>query len=171
MARVAKDVHSGLTGSRLAQLFDYIPETGEFIRKITAGGEVAGTVAGSLNDQGYVKLNIDRQLFAGHRLAWVWMFGTWPKNEIDHINGIRNDNRIANLREATITQQCRNSKKYKNNTSGYKGVNWSHEFQRWEARIRVEGRLQLIGRFKNIEAAAAAYSQRANEVFGEFVRN
>ncbi len=168
--RVAKDIHSGLTGSELETLFSYIPETGEFIRKTAIGGFYPGTIAGSKNDQGYVKLRIHGHNISAHRLAWVWMSGKWPANEIDHINGVRDDNRIENLREATVTEQCRNVKKYSNNTSGYKGVNWSPQFKRWEARIRINGRLHLIGRFKDVGLAAEAYQQRAAKEFGEFVR-
>jgi hypothetical protein len=168
--RIARDLESGLTLDRLHHLLDYNPETGEFTRRVTAGGKPVGSRAGSLNDKGYVKLRIDGHVHAAHRLAWFISTGKWPRFEVDHVDGVRSDNRFSKLREADPTQQARNVRVYKNNTSGHKGVSWDKEYSKWAARIRINKRLTLIGRYGELADACEAYRLRASVEFGEFVR-
>jgi hypothetical protein len=98
----------------------------------------------------------------------MWHHGRWPTNHIDPINGIRDDNRIENLREATNAQNGANQGKPSTNTSGYKGVHWDKCNKKWVAQIRVNRKATHLGYFTNIEDAAATYQAAARQYFGEF---
>jgi hypothetical protein len=110
---------------KLKQLLEYNPETGLFIWKVaTAHRTLVGTIAGSVNCSGYVRLQIAGKLYQAHRLAWLYMTGSLPKEHIDHVNGIKQDNRWCNLREASNGQNQQNQKLQKNNTVGVKGLTY-----------------------------------------------
>jgi hypothetical protein len=103
-----------LTAERLRELVDYDPETGKFTwTRNRAYKALGGTAAGYLNTNGYARITIDSVSHAAHRLAWLHVYGEWPKASIDHINRNRQDNRIANLREATQSEQNANSSRAK----------------------------------------------------------
>lgn len=159
-----------LTVGRVRELLDYDPATGIFTRKICRGGpSPVGSVAGSQNKVGYVVVRVDMHLIKGHRLAWFVSNGAWPIAEIDHINGVKFDNRIANLREATRTENVRNVGFRKANTSGFKGCRLKGG--KWEARISIgKGKLKWLGYFETPEQASEAYKQAAIKYHGEFVR-
>jgi hypothetical protein len=93
-----------------------------------------------------------------------------PAGEVDHINGVRADNRIANLRLATMSQNRANAKRRSDNRSGLKGVSWCAPRSKWRAQIKTGGRSQHLGLFGSAEAAHAAYSREATRVFGEYAR-
>lgn len=144
-----------LTAERLRELLDYNPETGAFVWRVTRGPAKAGAPAGGLNTRGYHQITVDVHNHRAHRLAWLYVYGRWPKGEIDHINGVCDDNRIVNLREATHAENMQNVALQSNNTSGYAGVNW--RFGSWHASIRHHGRKVHLGRYPTPEAAYAAY--------------
>ncbi len=99
-----------LTQERMRQLLDYNPETGDFTwLKCTGRRVVHGERAGWPDDRGYIKIGIDGRKYFAHRLVWLHVFGRWPTAVIDHINHVRHDNRIANLRDVSIIDNCRNS--------------------------------------------------------------
>jgi hypothetical protein len=102
-----------------------------------------------------------REYYA-HRVAWALHTGAWPKGEIDHINGDKADNRIANLREVTKVENSRNMPLPANNTSGHIGVAWSKSDKRWTAYIKVGGRRRYLGNFLEKDDAIAA--RKAAEV-------
>ena len=143
----------------MRRLLDYEPDTGIFYWRIQPSRSVkAGAVAGSVNDEGYRYITIDRKAFAAHRLAWLYTHGVWPEQQIDHINGVKADNRIANLRDVPQSMNQHNQvRTKKNNTSGFCGVSWEKRDKRWRAMIMVNGRKQHIGLFDTPEAAHAAY--------------
>lgn len=153
----------------------YEPDTGQFIwlvRKNSRGGTVApGKVAGTPKD-GYVQIKIEGQQWRAHRLAWLLMTGSLPDKgrEIDHVNGDRSDNRWVNLREATRSQNATNSGLSKKNKSGVRGISWIKRDSKWDARIRVNGTLHLIGRFAEKEDAIRARKDAERRLCGEFVR-
>jgi hypothetical protein len=154
---------------RLLEWLDYDPATGVFTRKAGQGRWCAGQVCGWANGNGYLRITLGRQRFYSHRLAWFYVHGEWPQY-IDHINGDRTDNRIANLRPATKSQNAANGKRHADNKSGAKGVSWDESSKKWLAQISVEGRYQRIGLFRRVEDAHAAYVRAAKEHFGEFAR-
>ena len=103
-----------LTQERLKELLEYDPETGFFTRLIGRSGPRArsGDVAGCDNGQGYIRIYVDGRPYKGHRLAWFYVHGAWPR-EIDHINGDKSDNKLANLRPATRSRRAWKRPRYR----------------------------------------------------------
>jgi HNH endonuclease len=118
---------------------------------------------------GYVGINLLCVPRLAHRLAFIWMTGEAPEY-VDHINRIRTDNRWANLRPATITQNAANTKLRSDNTSGYRGVTWYAAYQKWMVRILNNGEDQFLGYHETLEDAVSAYEDAAEKAFGEFRR-
>jgi hypothetical protein len=131
----------------------------------------ANTVTGTIRKDGYVKIVINYNQYLAHRLAWLYVYGKWPENQIDHVNGVRNDNRIKNLRECTKQQNCFNSRIPNNNTSGYKGVSFNKRCKKYECYIKHNQVRIHLGRFDNPEDAHTVYCKKAEELFGEFWNN
>ena len=115
---------SDLTAERLREVLDYGPDTGVFTWKIRTNSRVkVGDVAGALRPDGYIQISIDGRLHRAHRLAWLYVTGESPPDQIDHINGVRDDNRIANLRLATSAENKQNLRRAKSrNKTGFLGV-------------------------------------------------
>ncbi len=161
------------SAQELNERFTYNPETGEIRNKINLdhrkrnkAGELSGCICSS---HGYRIIRWGRRLMLAHRVAWAMIYGEWPIL-IDHINGDKADNRIANLRLATKSQNAFNSKGHKDGASGVKGVSWNKQARKWGARITINGKYKHIGLFQSIKAAAAAYSDAAHRFHGEFAR-
>jgi hypothetical protein len=134
----------------------YDPTTGIFVwSKSPARVIKAGTVAGRLGRDGYIAIQIKGRLYFAHRLAWLYVNGVWPKNQIDHINGNRSDNRIENLREATRKQNGENRRVVSTTRSGKTGVTWNERYGVWYARIMHNKKPIHLGAFKNLDAAIA----------------
>lgn len=150
-----------LTQKRLKELLHYNKETGIWRWRVgrsgTSGGR--GSKAGSLQ-HGYLHIVINYKTFRSARLAFLYMEGYLPENNIDHINRIRDDDRWDNLRETSQTCNMRNIGMLKNNTSGAKGVHWCKTSNKWISRIRNGGKSQkTIGRFDDfVEAAATRFA-------------
>ena len=106
----------------LKEILSYDPETGVFTWLLTKGRSKAGAVAGSRHSTGYIIIGALGFLIRAHRMAWAFTTGEWPTEEIDHINGVESDNRMANLRQASHQQNLYNTKMRSTNTSGFKGV-------------------------------------------------
>jgi hypothetical protein len=142
-----------LTADRLRQVASYDPKTGRFTwlqarRKCSPGAE-----AGNVEKNRYVRIKIDYCLYYAHRLAWLYMTGAWPENQIDHKNNNKSDNRWENLREAT---QKQNSQNWPAKLTGRIGVSMHKRSGLWRARIRIDGVEHSLGYFKTVEAAASA---------------
>lgn len=160
-----------ITSDELRQLLDYDPKTGIFTWRMSTGSRaVAGSKAGSRNGgrDGYIRIMVSKRVYLAHRLAWLHTHGEWPEDQIDHRNGARDDNRLSNLRLATNSQNGANKRRYANNRSGAKGVYWRGQRGKWTADIQVNGNRKNLGLFTTKEAAAEAYRQAAEAVFGEF---
>jgi hypothetical protein len=141
-----------ITQKRLKELFSYDPETGIFTRIKSVKGRKrvkAGDRAGSLKESGYVMISVDSKLYRAHRLAVLYMTGKLPVNQVDHINGIRSDNRWKNLREVSRNGNCQNQKQAQANNinSGLLGVFLHKKTQRWNARITVNSKEISLGYF------------------------
>jgi hypothetical protein len=161
-----------ITQSRLKELLRYEPETGNFYWRVSKTNSVkSGDIAGHFSAlNGYHHVRLDWRLYRAHRLAWLYVYGSFPENVLDHINGVGSDNRIVNLRAATETQNKANAKTRKDNTSSVKGVSLSTGRKKWLAQISVKGKQTYLGRFDTIEEARAAYTSAAKRVFKEFAR-
>lgn len=158
-----------LTADHLRSILDYDPETGRFIWLVRASAKVwPGQVAGSCNPRGYRRISFEKTTYLAHRLAWLYVHGKWPKGLMDHINGDRDDNRLVNLRVVNAKQNCWNRCARKNSRSGLKGA-YYHSKNLWFSSVETEGKVKLLGYFRTPEAAHAAYTAAAAEIFGEFV--
>ena len=147
-----------LTQERLKELLSYDPETGVFVRiKQTSSNALIGDVAGNTDSKGYRKIHINGKMFKLHRLVWLYITGEFPPSEIDHIDRNPLNNRFANLRVVTRSENMQNTSKYLNNTSGYKGVSYQKCRKKWYASIRINNVQKNLGRFPTPEEASAAY--------------
>lgn len=163
-----------ISHEKLLSLLDYDPETGVFSwrvsRKSYGGGKNPGDRAGTAQT-GCRVITIDQVRYKEHRLAWFYVYGEWPGQEIDHINRDFNDNRVANLRLATRSQNSANMVKPRAASSGYKGVYQNrHSPGTWFAQISVDSKSKFLGRFTTPEEAHAAYVAAAQEHYGDFAR-
>ena len=145
-----------ITQEKLKSVLDYSPETGVFTWRKRMGRCKEGSVAGHKQNCGYLKVGLFGSEYSVHRLAWLYMFGEFPANQIDHINRIRTDNRINNLREVTHQQNCQNMKNESvKSASGFVGVVSSDK--RFRARITVDSVQMHLGMFDTKEDAHRAY--------------
>lgn len=158
-----------ITQDRLKELFDYNSETGNLIWKIQPRGrwKLKGKAAGTTSSNGYMQITADCHIYMAHRLVWLWHYGTFLKNDIDHINGNRNDNRVENLREATRSENNQNRKKVtKQNKIGFVGVS-THKNggeKKYFARIQLNGKQYSCGYYATPEEAHAAYIAKKKEL-------
>jgi hypothetical protein len=159
-----------LTTGRLKYLLHYDPETGAFTRRVAVQGYFAGTPVGHVGNQGHLTIRVDRKLYLASRLAWLYVNGQWPEREIDHRDCDSLNNRIANLREATRSQNEGNKRKYRNNKSGFKGVCWNKQRQKWIAQIMVNRVPRTIGFYDDPALGHQAYLAAAVAARGEFAR-
>jgi hypothetical protein len=121
------------------------------------------------HSEGYLRGRVYGKFYLAHRVAWLLTYGTWPDDDIDHINGDRSDNRIANLRVATRSENMKNAKMRVNNTSGVVGVSWHKAARKWHAEIKSNGRKFSLGLFRDLEHAAIA--RRAAQICLDFHEN
>lgn len=156
----------------LRSIVSYEPTTGVFTRIVKTSNRIqVGDVAGlNIESTGYRKFTFRGRQHQAHRLAWLYVHGEWPTLHLDHINGDKADNRIANLREATMSQNLANTRLRSDNQSGRKGVFFHKRDKKWIARICVRGRKRVLGYFDDPDMAHDAYVNAAKTFFGEFAR-
>ena len=157
-----------LTQERLKYLLTYDSVSGIFTRNTTDRNNCKkckiGETAGTLSSLGYYTTVIDGKSYPLHRLVSLYMYGSLPIKLIDHINHITTDNRLCNLREATHTENVRNRKKQKNNTSGFRGVHFDKSKGVFVARCNSKH----LGQFNTAEEASLAYEEYAKRINGRF---
>ena len=140
----------------------YDSKTGVFtwlVNKNGYGGAAkVGRTANNVNAYGYRRIGIDGERYLAHRIAWLYVYGEFPKAHLDHINRDRLDNRIANLRVATDAENLQNQAVRTDNTSGVKGVSWDKKRKKWFAKITHKYKQIALGCYESIEDAAAAYA-------------
>lgn len=151
-----------LTAERLRELLHYDPETGVFTRKVSItlskqfkAGDVAGGVDRST---GYFRVSVENKRYWAHRLAWLYAYGEWPVESIDHINQIGTDNRLCNLRAANKSENGQNVQKCRSSsTTGILGVTRIKKTGRWQSTITINGVMKYLGRFGTQDEAREAY--------------
>ncbi len=145
----------------------YNAETGEFIRLVSAGGSMAGSVIKSkVSKNGYVYVAVLGIKILAHRVAWALAHGEWPPHDIDHIDGVRSNNRLSNLRPATRGENMQNERRARasNKSCGLLGVSWSKAANRWSAGIKVGGKKKHLGLFDCPNQAHEAYIEAKREL-------
>lgn len=163
------DKMSGLTAEHLRYLLSYDPSTGVFIRRVSPRTDRAGRPTGSINPTGgYHLIRLEGRSYMSHRLAWLYMTGEWPEEEIDHINGIRSDNRFENLRAVKARHNHSNRGLSSRNTSGHSGVAWNRANKNWRASFRQDGVRVEVGSFSDLQDAIAAYEDVVKQHRGEY---
>jgi len=156
-----------VTQTRLIELLSYDLDTGVFTRRAGVGPTHIGDVAGN-PCHGYWQICIDGRSYYAHRLAWLYMTGEWPKEQIDHINMDKTDNRWNNLRLATPSQNTCNQSARSTNKVGMKGV--SPNGKRFSAQITIDGTCHHLGTFDTPALAHSAYADAAAILHGTFAR-
>jgi hypothetical protein len=161
-----------ITQGRLIELLRYSPVVGVFEWRKSRPRVRAGFLAGAVNPRnGYVNIFVDGRSYRAHRLAWLYMTGAWPENDLDHIDGDKSNNAFSNLRQATQSQNMMNSPKKATNTSGVKGVSFNKARGRWEASVRYDGKKKHLGMFEDLSQAESAVVAARNRLHGEFVNH
>ncbi len=146
--------------SRLKKLLSYNSKTGIFTN-LTNRSSMArkGCVSGCKIPNGYIVISLDHKQYFAHRLAFLYMEGYMPENQVDHINRIKHSNKWENLREVSRSCNAKNSKKRSDNKSGITGVSWFKRDEKWSVRIKIKDRYLHVGLFENkIEAAEARWN-------------
>lgn len=149
-----------LSAARVRQLFDYDPKNGALTWAVDRSRLAKkGTVAGSVYSNGYRVVGVDQTYYLVHRLVWVHHYGEPPKLNVDHINGDRLDNRIANLRDVSKSKNAQNQRKCHGDKKSCDliGATWDKSNKNWKAQLVLNRKTVYIGRFKTPEDAHAAY--------------
>lgn len=153
-----------MTTTDIQKILAYDSNTGVFTWAMKTGKKsVIGAVAGSTSEGDYTRIRIHRKSYLAHRLAWLFTYGAFPVGEVDHINRVKSDNRICNLREASSAQNKQNRTAHVG-ASGYRGVVWLAANKKWRAAIGHNYKNIYIGLFDTAEAASAAYLAKAKEL-------
>lgn len=158
--------NTNLSQSDLMDRFSYDANTGIFtVKTFVSGSRPVGSIAGWVDKRGrgYIRIQINGTAYYAHRLAWLYHYGCFPKTEIDHVNGVRGDNRIKNLRLVDRRGNMKNKRMYKNNTSGAAGVYWYKPTKRWVCYISKGGKLINLGYYINFDEAVSVRKMAEKE--------
>lgn len=159
-----------LSQQKLKQLLRYSPSTGEFFWLEFGYGRPTDKEAGYIDKStGYRVIGVLGRKYLAHRLAFFYVYGRFPQEQIDHINHLRADNRIKNLREVTRQKNQKNRALNKNNKSGVCGVCWFKSSKKWHAQIQVDRKVINLGLFESYDDACSA--RAAAEVKYDFHKN
>lgn len=168
---------SDITADYVRSILEYSPVTGLFAWRYRCdvgrpwNARYVGALAGCKSKNGYLLISIKRTHYYAHRLAWLYMTGEWPPQQIDHIDGVRENNKWDNLRSATSSENACNKPKMPKNSSGYKGVGFHKSTGKWRAYICAPGHRHLhLGMFLTAETAYNAYCEAAKTLHGNFAR-
>jgi hypothetical protein len=144
------------------------PQTGAVYLKRGTQRKKAGSRADFVRDSGYAFVAVDRKFVRAHRVVWALVNGQAPDCDIDHVNGVRSDNRIVNLRLASRSENISNARNAAVGVSGYRGVVWKQKAAKWAAQIKKDGKRFHLGLFEDPRAAHQAYVAASIELHGEF---
>lgn len=172
-----------ITVEFIESILDYDPQSGIMIWKYRPKSmfqslksfmpwnkRYAGKEINCLDKDGYIQISIYKKRYFAHRVAWLLVYREWPNISLDHINGIKSDNRIHNLRMATESQNAWNTRAPSNNKSGYKGVSFHALGNKWQAHISKNNTKIYLGLFNTPEEAYGAYKKAAIQLHGEYAR-
>lgn len=159
-----------ISADELSKRVSYDPETGLFlwIENISSKARAGHPAFATRKANGYLFGRTLGYSILSHRAAWLLTYGTWPKGEIDHINGDKTDNRIDNLRDCSRSENQHNRPRYSNNKSGLKGVSWHKQKMKWRAVIALHGKSKHLGLFDDKLDAFEAYKSACSELHRDF---
>lgn len=146
-----------ISQERLKEVLIYNPSSGEFTWLKSISKAKHGMIAGSLQYSGYRFIQVDGVKYQAHRLAFLFMTGSFPISQIDHVDGVCSNNRWSNLRLATNAENQQNVRRRNDNKSGYIGVSWSRIDKKWRSRITSNGKQHWLGYFSSADEAYLAY--------------
>ena len=146
-----------LNQTRLKEVFEYNPSDGVFTRRLKQTGIAKGSISGSKSNEGYLVTSVDGKLYKCHRLAWLYITGEWPQGQIDHINGIRSDNRFENLRDVSKQSNVENQRKPQRSNKSTGVLGTFKRGTKFVARIAHNNTKIYLGTFNTLEEASAAY--------------
>jgi hypothetical protein len=158
---------NSLTAERLRSLLSYDAETGVFVWLVSTNGRIkVGDIAGNLDSNGYMHIGCDGKTYKAHRLAWLWKRGAWPKDQIDHRDGDKTNNRWANLREATnaVNQQNKRHARRDNKSTGLIGAKLHRKTGKFMASINVNKQRIYLGLHDTAVLAHNAYIKAKREL-------
>ena len=153
---------------RVIELFEYNKEDGLLLRKKRQPRTQVGSIAGCTTPQGYRYVQFDGRKYAVHRLIWLLEFGFFPEQTIDHIDGNKLNNKVQNLRDVPVKQNCENKGVQANNKLGVRGVSYKPSKKKYVAQIQNNGKNKHLGCFDTIEAAKQAYELAAQALFTHY---
>ena len=154
-----------ITQEELKLIVFYDEQNGIFIKNKT------NKIMGSIDiSTGYIRIQIKKVRYAAHRLAWLYMYGYMPKEQVDHINGNRSDNRICNLREANASQNSLNRKTLESTISNIKNVNLHKETGKWRVRCTINKIRKDFGLFDSLEFAELVAKEVMEKYYGKFAK-
>lgn len=160
-----------LTQSKLKDELSYDKVTGNFTRLKDKGRlSKKGDIAGTLGSLGYIIIKIQGKAYKAHRLAWLYIYGKFPNKNLDHINGIKDDNRLENLRECTQQENCYNRVARTGSKSGIKNVCWHKRTKTWHVVLSFKGKSFFIGQFKDLEFAELVAIEARIKYHKEYAR-
>ena len=149
-----------ITQQKIRQILSFEPDSGTFRWRERHGNKAIGSIAGHADHLGYWKVKIQGHSYRAHKLAWLYVFGEWPTFPIDHIDGNKANNAIANLRDGSCGVNQQNVRRPQtNNKSGYLGVHKRSDSKTYRVAISVDGVLRHFGGFKSAKDASDAYLQ------------
>ena len=146
-----------ITVERVRELFNYDPDRGVLTRRITVSENARENDSPGFIKKGYLVIRVSGKDYFAHRLIWLHQHGKFPEGPLDHINRVKTDNRLSNLREVTPSQNMQNTNEACHNTSGTKGVVWVKETQKWRVKIRLENQRFHLGNFDSYDEAVSVY--------------
>jgi hypothetical protein len=154
-----------LSQNEIKELLSYDELTGIFKWSKKRRGIKVNVALGTDNGFGYLRITVLGKQYYAHRLAWLYVYGKWPKYEIDHINGNRSDNRIKNLRDITQISNCQNRNSHQSNSeSKIMGVSWHKKAKKWQAHICIYKERKYLGLFNSIDEAHKKYIEEKGKI-------
>jgi hypothetical protein len=160
-----------LTQERVRYLFTYDEKNGLLLRNLKRGKGLPGKPSLCKDKDGYHVVGIDNKNYRTHRVIWLYVYGEFPEGYLDHINRIRTDNRIENLREADYSKNGYNTKTPKANTTGVKNVQWIKHMNKYQVRLRANNQNLVIGHFADLELAELVAIEARNKYHGTFANH
>lgn len=158
-----------ITQPELKDLLSYCSSTGLFTWVKSRGSRIKGDIAGCLfktsNGKTYIRIKVKGRKYMAHRLAFLFVTGSWPEDEMDHVNGDGTDNGWLNIRSVTHSENMLNKRVPHASVSGISGVTWNKRVSKWQVAIRKDGRQHYLGVFADVELAALIRAE-AEEVLG-----